>query len=123
LIGRSLGGAAVLAVAQHLPTVKAVVTIGAPATADHVSHLFADSYDEILENDTANVELGGRQFTIKRQLIDDLKSHNSLDHIKTLSKALLVLHSPLDKIVSINEATRIYTATRHPKSFVSLGSG
>ncbi len=120
LIGHSLGGAAVLAVSQHLPSVKAVATIGAPATAGHVRHLFAKSHEEIMEKQSACVELSGRRFMIKRQFIDDLEQHNSLDHISALKKALLILHSPLDQTVLIDEAARIYTAAKHPKSFVSL---
>lgn len=120
LIGHSLGGAAVLAVAQHLSSVKAVATIGAPATAGHVRHLFAKSHEEIMQKQSAHVELNGRQFMIKRQFIDDLAQHNTLDHISELKKALLIFHSPLDQTVPINEAARIYTAAKHPKSFVSL---
>lgn len=120
LIGHSLGGAAVLAVAQRLPSIKAVATIGAPATAGHVRHLFADSHEEIMQKQSAQVELNGRQFMIKRQFIDDLEQYNTLDHISALQKALLIFHSPLDQTVSIDEAARIYTAAKHPKSFVSL---
>ncbi|MDP1558514.1 MAG: alpha/beta fold hydrolase [Nitrosomonas sp.] len=120
LIGHSLGGAAVLAVAQHLSAVKAVATIGAPATAGHVQKLLGSSRGAIRDKNNTCVELAGRKFTIKRQLIDDLERYNSLDHIKALKKALIIFHSPIDSIVSIDEAARIYTAARHPKSFVSL---
>ncbi len=120
LIGHSLGGAAVLAVARDLPSVKAVITIGAPATAAHVKHLFADSYRELQNEESVQVELAGRSFKIRRQFIDDLAQYNSVMHIGALRKALLVFHSPLDEIVSIDEAGRIFTAAKHPKSFVSL---
>jgi len=120
LIGHSLGGAAVLAVAQQLATVKAVATISAPATASHVRHLFAGIDQQLSNKQTVRVELGGRSFNIQRQLIDDLEKYSSLDHIKALKKALLIFHSPLDQVVSIDEAARIYTAASHPKSFVSL---
>ncbi len=120
LIGHSLGGSAVLAVAQDLPSVKAVITIGAPATASHVKHLFADSFRELQDKQSVSVELAGRNFKIKRQFIDDLEKYNSVEHIRALGKALLIFHAPLDNIVSIDEAARIYTAARHPKSFVSL---
>lgn len=120
LIGHSLGGAAVLAVAQELPSVKAVVTIGAPATASHVKHLFADSYHKLQDQQSVQVELGGRSFNIRRQFIDDLEKYNSVAHIGELRKALLILHAPLDDTVSIDEAARIFTAAKHPKSFVSL---
>lgn len=120
LIGHSLGGSAALAVAQDLAAVKAVITIGAPATAAHVKHLFADSVHALMDKQTVQVELGGRSFNIQRQFIDDLEKYNSVAHIKALRKALLIFHSPLDQVVSIDEAARIYTAAKHPKSFVSL---
>jgi putative redox protein len=120
LIGHSLGGSAVLAAAQHLPEVKAVVTIGAPATASHIKHLFADSYHQLQKQSSIQVELGGRSFNIQRQFADDLEQYNSVAHIQSLRKALLIFHAPLDDVVSIDEAARIYTAAKHPKSFVSL---
>ena len=120
LIGHSLGGSAVLAVAQDLLAVKALVTIGAPATAAHIKHLFADSYHALKHQSSVQIELGGRSFNIQRQFIDDLEKYNSVAHIQSLRKALLVFHSPLDKVVSIDEAARIFTAAKHPKSFVSL---
>ncbi len=120
LIGHSLGGAAVLAAAARLDSVRAVVTIGAPATADHVAHLFADSAAEIRREGEALVALGGRNFSVKKQFLDDIENHASTAQIARLDKALLVFHSPLDTIVSIDEAARIYQAARHPKSFISL---
>ncbi|MGV8713043.1 MAG: bifunctional alpha/beta hydrolase/OsmC family protein [Nitrosomonas sp.] len=120
LIGHSLGGSAVLAAAQELPTVKAIATIGAPATAVHLKHLFADSYHQLTQRSSVEMQLGGRTFNIRRQFIDDLEKYNSVAHIQVLNKALLIFHSPADKVVSIDEAARIYTAARHPKSFVSL---
>ena len=120
LIGHSLGGSAALAVAQDLPAVQAVVTIGAPATAAHIKHLFADSYRELQDKQSVLVELGGRSFNIQRQFIDDLEKYNSVAHVQALKKALLIFHSPVDDVVSIDEAARIYTAAKHPKSFVSL---
>lgn len=120
LIGHSLGGAAVLAAAQQLPSVKAVATIGAPATASHVKHLFSKAHEEIQESGEAEVQIGLRRFQIKRQLIDDLDRYGDASHLSKLGRALLVFHSPVDNIVSIDEAARIYQAARHPKSFVSL---
>jgi uncharacterized OsmC-like protein/esterase/lipase len=120
LIGHSLGGAAVLAAAHEINTIKAIVTIGAPATADHVAHLFDHKKEEILSKEQANVNLAGRHFTIKKQFIEDIASHNTTDHIAKLGKALLIFHSPLDETVSIEEAAKIYQAAKHPKSFISL---
>ncbi len=120
LIGHSLGGAAVLNAALQLDTIKAVVTIGAPASADHVAHLFASDLDEIKSTGEARVNLGGRGFNIKQQFLDDIANFDSTDQYAKLRPALLIFHSPIDKIVSIDEAARIYQAARHPKSFISL---
>ncbi len=120
LIGHSLGGAAVLAAAPQLPSVEAVVTIGAPATAEHVTHLFSSAHSELQETGEAEVRIGSRSFQIKRQLLDDLETYGDASHLRQLGRALLVFHSPLDQIVSIDEAARIYQAARHPKSFISL---
>lgn len=120
LIGHSLGGAAVLAAAHELDSVKAVVTIGAPATAHHVEHLFSSAKEEIMEKDEATVDLAGRKFTIKRQFLEDIDRYNDTAHIAKLNRALLIFHSPVDNTVNIDEAAKIYTAARHPKSFISL---
>jgi uncharacterized OsmC-like protein/predicted alpha/beta hydrolase family esterase len=120
LIGHSLGGAAVLAAAPRLPSVEAAVTIGAPATAEHVKHLFSSAQTELQEVGEAEVRIGNRSFQIKRQLLDDLETYGDASHLRQLGRALLVFHSPVDQIVSIDEAARIYQAARHPKSFISL---
>ncbi len=119
LIGHSLGGAAVLAMAAQVPEATAVVTIGAPHQAEHVIHNFSASLDTIREQGEAEVSLAGRSFRIKRQFIEDLESYQS-GGIGKLSKALLVMHAPGDDTVSIREAEKIYLEARHPKSFISL---
>lgn len=119
-IGHSLGGAAVLNAAGFLPALKAVVTIGAPADPPHVKHLFTSSMDEIVAKGEAEVSIGGRPFKIKKQFIDDLENTDANKRIKELNKALLILHSPQDATVGIENAAQIYTAARHPKSFISL---
>jgi uncharacterized OsmC-like protein/esterase/lipase len=119
LIGHSLGGAAVLAMASKLSKVKAVVTIGAPYEASHVIHNFDAHLDSIEQSGSAKVSLGAREFTIKKQFLDDLRNQTT-EHIKHLDKALLVLHSPIDLTVDISDAEKIYKAAKHPKSFVSL---
>lgn len=119
LIGHSLGGTAVLGLAQQVPESVGIVTIGSPADAGHVAHNFAAHLDDIEVQGAAEVVLGGRKFTIKKQFIDDINSHNT-KHIGKLKKALLVMHSPTDSIVNISQAEKIYQAAMHPKSFVSL---
>ncbi len=120
LIGHSLGGAAVLAAAQHVKTAKAVVTIGAPATAQHVQHLFSDIAPDLNTDSEVMADVGGRKFVIKKQLLDDLSKYNTTSHLAELNKALLIFHSPIDTIVDIAEAAKIYQAAKHPKSFISL---
>ena len=120
LIGHSLGGAAVLAAAGAIPEAKAVVTIGAPSDPGHVTNLFQAQVDEIVEQGSARVQLAGRTFTITQQFIADIAQHALHDKIATLHKALLVFHAPLDQTVGIDNATWIFAAAKHPKSFVSL---
>jgi uncharacterized OsmC-like protein/alpha-beta hydrolase superfamily lysophospholipase len=119
LIGHSLGGAAVLSVAQYVEEASAVVTIGAPLDATHVAKNFALQLDDIEKNGKAEVNLAGRVFTIEKQFLDDIKRYDTR-HIGQLKKALLVMHSPIDSTVNISEAEKIYQAASHPKSFVSL---
>jgi putative redox protein len=119
LIGHSLGGAAVLAMAAEVPEATAVVSIAAPARADHVVSSFAGSLDEIRAQGQAVVSLAGREFTIRQQFIDDLDDFESRG-LGELRKALLVMHSPLDTTVDITEAEKIYREALHPKSFISL---
>ncbi len=120
LIGHSLGGAAVLAAAEHLPEVKAIATIGAPADPAHVKKLFVDRAAEIAADGEATVELAGRRFTIRRQFLEDLAAQGLDARIGALRRALLILHAPTDTLVGIENASQIFQAARHPKSFVSL---
>ncbi|QXP59597.1 bifunctional alpha/beta hydrolase/OsmC family protein [Olleya sp. HaHaR_3_96] len=120
LIGHSLGGAAVIFAASTIDSVKAVATIGAPSNPKHVEHLIQNSVDEIKATGKANVSIGGRPFTIKKQFLDDIETKSLPDVAKNLRKALLVMHSPQDTTVGIENAEEIYIAARHPKSFVTL---
>lgn len=118
LVGHSLGGAAVLAVAERLPSVQAVATIGAPYEPAHVRHLLgAPDFDA---EGTAEVSIGGRPFRIGRQFVEDLDEHAPHQRIANLGRALLVFHSPVDTVVPISEATKIFKAARGARSFVSL---
>lgn len=120
LVGHSLGGAAVIHVADRLPSVKAVVTIGAPHDPAHVSHLFGEEAETINAQGQAQVNIGGRSFQVKKQFLEDIAEHSQEDKIKNLKRALLILHSPQDRTVSIENAAKIYHEARHPKSFVTL---
>jgi putative redox protein len=120
LVGHSLGGAAVLAAAGRVPEAIAVATINAPADPEHVAHLFAARRAEIDAAGEAEVELGGRTFRIRREFLDDIAAQKLTTAIAALRRALIIFHSPRDTIVSIDNASRIFLAARHPKSFISL---
>lgn len=120
LVGHSLGGAAVLCAAVLLPSVKAVATIGAPFSPQHVQHLFDANIETIEKEGIAKVTIQGRTFTVKKQFLEDIRAQNLTEKLGNLNRALLILHSPQDTIVSIDDAAKLYGAARHPKSYVSL---
>ena len=120
LIGHSLGGAAILAAAGQIAEAKAVVTIAAPSDPAHVTHFFKDRVEDIRSQGNVEVSLAGRPFNIKREFLDDIAEHNLMAQIAKLHKALLVMHSPTDDTVGVENATKIFLAARHPKSFVTL---
>ena len=120
LLGHSLGGTAVLQAAASVPSAAAVATIGSPADPAHVTHLFGDDRDELESAGQAEVDIGGRPFTVKKQFLDDLEQHDLYAAVGKLRKALLIMHAPLDEIVEIENAATLYGAAKHPKSFASL---
>lgn len=120
LVGHSLGGAAVLAAAEHIPEARAVATIGAPADTEHLLHLIGENREEIEATGEAEIRLAERSFRIRRQFLDDIADQPQSDRIRRLGAALLVMHSPTDETVGIDNARRIFDTARHPKSFVSL---
>ncbi len=120
LIGHSLGGAAAIEAAARIPEIKGVVVIGAPAKADHVVLQIREKHEEIRRQGFARVSLAGRPFTIKSQFLDDLSGQNVLNAAAALKKPLLVMHAPHDQTVGIDNATKIFAAAKHPKSFISL---
>ena len=119
LIGHSLGGTAVLAAAEQIAQSRAVVTLGSPYDPRHVEHLLENTA-ALEAQGVATVNIGGRPFRVRRQLIEDLERHDPSATVGALGKALLILHSPQDTIVHIDNAAKIFMAARHPKSFVSL---
>jgi putative redox protein len=120
LVGHSLGGAAVLAAAPRLPEAVAVATIGAPADPAHVARLFTEKRSEIEAAGEAEVLLAGRSFRIRKQFLDDIAEQSNAAMLGKLGKALLILHAPRDQIVGIENASAIFQAAKHPKSFISL---
>lgn len=120
LIGHSLGGAAVLAAAESIPEAKLVATIAAPADPEHVTGLFKDHIETIRAKGEGEVQLAGRPFRIKRAFLEDVANQRLTERIRKLRKALLIFHSPTDNTVGIDNASEIFLAAKHPKSFVSL---
>lgn len=120
MIGHSLGGAASVFAASKVDSIKAVATIGTPSEPKHVTHLLTNKLEDIENTGMAEVNIGGQVFTIKKHFLDDLRSKNMYNIVKNLNKAILVLHSPQDTVVEIENAAKIYHAAMHPKSFVTL---
>ena len=121
LIGHSLGGAAVIQAAREIPSVEAVSTIAAPAELKGLLRFMDGPPIEKLEKDgETTINISGRNFKIKKQFLDDLRQDNMEEAIRALRRPLLIFHSPVDQIVSIDQAAKIFTAARHPKSFISL---
>lgn len=123
LVGHSLGGAAVIAAAGQLPDVQAVAVIGAPASPEHVAHLVSELEDEEAAgamDDPVAVDIGGRPFRLRRSFLDEVRATDQEARIAELRRPLLVLHSPTDNVVGVDNARRVFDAAVHPKSFVSL---
>jgi len=120
LVGHSLGGAAVLCAGRQLDSVTAIATLGAPGHPEHVKGLLQSSVEEIEATGQAEVRLAGRTFTMKKEFLDDVSEQPMRHSIGSLGAALLVMHAPRDEIVGIDNATAIFTAAKHPKSFVTL---
>ncbi len=120
LIGHSLGGAATLAAAPYVESATAVATLAAPFDPSHVAHLFAEDIESIQQEGEADVDLFGRTFKITYDFIKDINQYNQRQHIAAMRKALMVMHSPTDQTVGIENAKMIYDAAQHPKSFITL---
>lgn len=120
LIGHSLGGAAVLAARHRIPEAHAVATIGAPADPSHIAHLLRDARDTIERDGEATVSLAGRDFCVRRGFLADIADQPQAERIHALKAALLVMHSPQDETVGVDNARQIFDTARHPKSFVAL---
>ncbi len=120
MVGHSLGGAAVVVAASQVDSIKAVSTINAPSDAAHVIHNFSDDLEEIESKGRAKVDLAGRPFIITRDFVEDLREANVTEAARSLGRPLLVLHVPTDNVVGIDNASGLFLAARHPKSFVSI---
>ena len=120
LIGHSLGGAAVIRAREHIPSTRAVATIGAPFDPSHVTGHFDRSLDDMRRDGTAEITIGGRPFRVGRDFLDDIRESALGPALARLRAALVVLHAPRDEIVSIDNAAAIFGAAKHPKSFVTL---
>jgi putative redox protein len=120
LIGHSLGGAAVLQAAARIPSSALVVTIAAPSDTSHLARLLSSTRPSLEARGEAEITIGGRTFTIKKQLLDDLERTHMQATIRDLNRALLIFHSPQDQTVDVDNAAQIFQAAQHPKNFISL---
>jgi alpha-beta hydrolase superfamily lysophospholipase len=120
LVGHSFGGAAVIAAAHELESVRAVASIGAPYEPAHVEHNYDALVERILAEGEAPFLIGGKALTLRRHFLEDVRAVDLHEQIRKLSRPLLVMHSPTDTTVGIKNASEIFRAARHPRSFVSL---
>ena len=120
LVGHSLGGTAAIVAASRLPEIKAVATVNSPYDPKHLERVFKSAEKEIMSTGQAVVSIAGRDFTIKKQFLDDIAAHKMDAVLAELNRPLMIFHSPVDNIVNIENAVLIFQAARHPKSFVSL---
>lgn len=120
LIGHSLGGAAILATASQIPEARAIVTIAAPSDTEHLSQRLLRMAPGLEDADEASVTIAGRTFQVRRQLLADLESHRMSEYLAELKRPLLILHSPEDQIVDIQNAERLFAMAGHPKSLISV---
>ncbi|WP_111512126.1 alpha/beta hydrolase family protein [Mycobacterium kyogaense] len=120
LVGHSFGGSAAIAAAHECPTVTAVASVGAPFQPAHVEHIYDALVERIESDGEASLLIGGKALTLRRHFIEDVRNADLRERIKTLKRALLVMHSPTDNTVGIGNASDIFRAARHPRSFVSL---
>ena len=120
LIGHSLGGTASIAAAAQINEVNAVATIASPNKPSHVLGHFEYVKQKLAVQTEILIDLMGREFTIKKQLLDDIESYDQKPIIESLKKPILIMHSPTDRVVSIQEASNLFMAAKHPKSFMSL---
>lgn len=124
LVGHSLGGAAAIIAAAELPDIAAVATIGAPANLEHIlQNLRPDELDAIRREGEASVEIAGRSFLIRRSFLEAVQKLDVETCIATLRRPVLILHSPVDQVVGLDHASRLFVASKHPKSFISLDKG
>jgi uncharacterized OsmC-like protein/alpha/beta superfamily hydrolase len=120
LVGHSLGGCAVLASAERIPEVRAVATLGAPSDTEHLRNTLVRIAPELEAKGEAEVQLAGRPFRVRRELLDDLSEGHLQGVLERLQRALLIFHSPVDNVVGIDHARRLFELAKHPKSFISL---
>jgi len=120
VVGHSFGGAAAIAAAHLVDEVRAVVSIGAPYEPAHVEHNYDALVERIMSDGEARFLIGGKALTLRRHFIEDVRAADLREQIRTLRRALLVMHSPTDNTVGIVNASKIFQAARHPRSFVSL---
>lgn len=120
IVGHSWGGAAAILAAQQVPSVRAVVTIGAPSEPADVERHYDAIVGEVLEEGSDTWSIGGREMTLKREFVEDVRRADLIGHVRTLDRPLLVIHSPTDATVAIDNAAHIFQAALHPRSFVSL---
>ena len=63
---------------------------------------------------------GTRLIEMRRQFLEDLRATRLQQTIAMLECAILVFHSPLDRVVTLDHGARIFELAPHAKSFFVL---
>lgn len=120
LIGHSFGGAASLATAAAMPVqngtplsdelrrpITALISIAAPSDTKHLADLLQRMNPEIQSHGRGDVQIGGRTWSIRREMLDDFRSHPLADYLNRIRCRVLAFHSPVDQTLGYDHALRI----------------
>jgi alpha/beta superfamily hydrolase len=120
LIGHSLGGAAMMAAAESIPSSRALVTLASPSCTRHLAEFLGSQNPEINSTGSGTVTIGGRTHTIKKQMLDSLRDFDLKQRIQRIHIPHLIMHSPADETLDFRHAVEIFENTAGAKSLITL---
>ena len=120
LVGHSLGGTATALTADDIESVKAIVTIASPGSTVRLADYLSGANPEIESRGRGKVTIGGFDFLLKKQLLDDLRSYNIESAISKVNLPMLIFHSPEDQTLPYSWGLKMFDTVKSPKSFVTL---
>jgi putative redox protein len=120
LIGHSLGGTATAVVANEIDSARGVVTIASPSSTHRLAGYLDRTNPEIESRGSGQVTIGGVAYTLRKQLLDDLRSYDIERIVGNLQRPMLIFHSPLDETLPYSWGLKMFDSVTSPKSFVTL---